>query len=304
MHTSNDVFERSTAAFLKSCSVNCLLVNWIQKTPLLSTQLKSRSQAIRNHGVTSNWLSQGEQAFTLRSMTKMYCFGFWEHRELSVLQKKVSLDRNEITGFFSDSCFVIVIAPMADLLKGAEIIIVPDFRKNQVPFAALKDEGGKKPTEPFRIRLIPSLTTLKPIQESPPGYHRQTGTQIVVDPEAGGVLYDDRRKIIPPLPCTRREANLVGRLLGVTPLIGDRAKKAGCTPNNRVSESNTYCCTWQCWKGREYFFLLIFPLTSLHKKYFLLAMFDISRIQLHVKLVVFSCCWLESRKLLESPERS
>ena len=72
MHTSNDVFERSTAAFLKSCPVSCLLVNWIQKTPLLSTQLKSRSQAIRNHGVTSNWLSQGEQAFTLRSMTKMY----------------------------------------------------------------------------------------------------------------------------------------------------------------------------------------------------------------------------------------
>ena len=226
MHTSNDVFERSTAAFLKSYPVNCLLVNWIQKTPLLSTQLKSRSQTIRNHGVTSNWLSQGEQAFTLRSMTKMYCFGFWEHRELSVLQKKVSLDRNEITGLFSDSCFVIVIAPMADLLKGAEIIIVPDFRKNQVLFAALTDEGGKKPTEPFRIRLIPSLTTLKSIQESPPGYHRQTGTLIIVDPEAGGVLYNSRRKIIPPLsPCTRREADLVGRLLGVTPLIGDRAKK-------------------------------------------------------------------------------
>ena len=130
LHTSNDFFERSTAAFLKSCPVNCLLVNWIQKTLLLSTQLKSRSQAIRNHGVTSNWLSQGEQAFTLRSRTKMYCFGFWEHRELSILQKKVSLDRNEITGLFSDSCFVTVIAPMADLLKGAEIIIVPDFRKN------------------------------------------------------------------------------------------------------------------------------------------------------------------------------
>ena len=87
---------------------------------------------------------------------------------------------------------MIVIAPMADLLKGAEIIIVPDFRKNQVPFAALTDEGGKKPTEPFRIRLIPSLTTLKPIQESPPGYHRQTRTQIVVDPEAGEVLYNGR----------------------------------------------------------------------------------------------------------------
>ena len=100
MHTSNDVFERSTAAFLKSFPVNCLLVNWTQKTPLLSTQLKSRSQAIRNHAVTSNWLSQGEQAFTLRSRTNMYCFGFWEHRELSILQKKVSLDRNEILDYF------------------------------------------------------------------------------------------------------------------------------------------------------------------------------------------------------------
>ena len=184
----------------------------------------------------------------------MYCFGFWEHRELSVLQKKVSLDRNEITGLFSDSCFVIVITPMADLPKGTEIIIVPDLRKNQVPFAALTDEGGKKPTEPFRIQLIPSLATLKPIQESPPGYHRQTGTLIIVDPEAGGVLYNGRRKIIPPLPCTRREADLVGRSTSRRDALDRRSrKKAGCTPNNRVSESNTYCCTWQCWKGREYF---------------------------------------------------
>lgn len=43
-------------------------------------------------------------------------------------------------------------------------------------------------------------------------------------------------------------------------------------------------------KGERVLSLLIFPLTSLHEKYFLLAMFDISRIQLRVKLVVFSCC--------------
>ena len=54
-----------------------------------------------------------------------------------------------------------IIGPVADLLKEFKIIIAPDRSLNQVPFAALIDEDGKCFFEKFRIRIVPSLTTLK-----------------------------------------------------------------------------------------------------------------------------------------------
>ena len=42
-------------------------------------------------------------------------------------------------------------------------------------------------SEKFRIRIVPSLTTLKLIQDSSADYH--SGALIVGDPDVGGVLY-------------------------------------------------------------------------------------------------------------------
>ena len=103
----------------------------------------------------------------------------------------------------------IVIAPLADLLTEPEIIIVPDRSLYRVPFAALRVESEKKYlSDNFRIRIVPSLTTLKLIQDSPVGYHSQTGALIVGDPKVGEVLYKGSLKNfdITPLPCARKEA--------------------------------------------------------------------------------------------------
>ena len=70
-------------------------------------------------------------------------------------------------------CHKIIIAPVVDLLQVHEIIIIPDSCMYQVPFAALSEEGGKCLLETARIFIVPSLTTLKLIQESPPEYHSQ-----------------------------------------------------------------------------------------------------------------------------------
>ncbi|KAL9986295.1 hypothetical protein ACROYT_G000419 [Oculina patagonica] len=86
-------------------------------------------------------------------------------------------------------CYRMLIAPVADLLERPEIIIVPDRSLNKVPFVALHDEGGKYLSESFRIRIVPSLSTLKLIQDSPADYHSQTGALIVGDPVVGWVLY-------------------------------------------------------------------------------------------------------------------
>ena len=71
-------------------------------------------------------------------------------------------------------CYKMIIGPVADLLVDPEIIIVPDRVLCKVPFSAFKDENGKYLSENFRIRIVPSLTTLRLIQESPEDYHNQT----------------------------------------------------------------------------------------------------------------------------------
>ena len=86
-------------------------------------------------------------------------------------------------------CYKLIIAPVADLLEGPEIIIVPDRALYQIPYAALIDESGKYLSETFRIRLAPSLTTLKLINESPADYHCQTGALIVGNPDVGEVHF-------------------------------------------------------------------------------------------------------------------
>ena len=87
--------------------------------------------------------------------------------------------------------YKMIIAPVADYLDEPEIIILPDRDLYKVPFAALEDESGKCLSESFRIRIVPSLTTLKLIQDSPADYHSQSGVLIVGDPAVGEVLYKE-----------------------------------------------------------------------------------------------------------------
>lgn len=95
----------------------------------------------------------------------------------------------------------------------------------QVPFASLADEEGTFLSDKFRIRIVPSLTTLQLVQDSLPDYHIPSEALIVGYPVVSGVLYKGRRKNITALPRTRKEAAMMGGLLGVTPWIGEAATK-------------------------------------------------------------------------------
>ena len=188
-------------------------------------------------------------------------------------------------------CHKIIIAPVVDLLQVPEIIIIPDSCMYQVPFAALSEEGGKCLLETARIFIVPSLTTLKLIQESPPEYHSQRGALIVGDPEVGEVIYRGRRKTVSPLPCARNEAQMIGRLLGVTPLIADRAtKEAVLQVINSVSLIHL-AAHGDAERGE---ILLspkrLTPSSIPREEAYLLTMADISQIKLRAKLVVLSCC--------------
>ena len=179
------------------------------------------------------------------------------------------------------------IAPVKDLLEEAEVVIVPDRRLYKVPFAALSEkEGAEYLSETHRIRVIPSLTTLKIIQDSPEDYHSNTGALIIGNPKVDGPLS--------PLPGARKEAEMVGRLVGVPPLVDEKAMKQAVL--ERISSVSLIHFAAHGDAERGEIALSPIPSTSnrrnaiLPHEDYMLTMADVSRVKVRAKLVVLSCC--------------
>ncbi|XP_022789784.1 tetratricopeptide repeat protein 28-like isoform X2 [Stylophora pistillata] len=117
----------------------------------------------------------------------------------------------------------VIIEPIADLVDGIELIFVPESSLWLVPFAALMDSESNYLCESFRVRMIPSLTTLKLINDYPDDFHNKTGALLVGDPCLGEDLYKELG--LDPLPFAREEVAMIGKILGADPLIGEEAKK-------------------------------------------------------------------------------
>ena len=190
--------------------------------------------------------------------------------------------------------YKLIIAHVADLLKEPnlieEIIIVPDRSFYSVPFAALPDESGKYLSETFRIRIVPSLTTLKLIQDSPADYHSETGALIVGDPKVGLVIYKGRLERKAPLPFARKEAEMVGQLLGVQPLLGKQATKEAVLQAIHAVSLIHFAAHGNAERGE----IALAPRQPTRgypqEEDYLLTMSDISNVRLRAKLVVLSCC--------------
>ena len=187
--------------------------------------------------------------------------------------------------------YELLVNPVFDLLDEPEIIIVPDRNLYRVPFAALLNESGKYLSEHFRIRVVPSLTTLKLIQDSPADYHSQTGALVVGDPDVGVVIYrGEVNKKFVPLPGARKEAEMIARRLGVCPLLGQEAtKKAVLERLNSVSLIHI-AAHGNAERGE----IALSPPRSTtgipQEDEYLLKMSDISKVKVRAKLVVLSCC--------------
>ena len=188
-------------------------------------------------------------------------------------------------------CYKLIIAPVVSALEGPEIIIVPDRALYQIPFAALTDESGKYLSETFRIRVAPSLTTLKLINESPAEYHCQTGALIVGNPDVGEVHFRGKLTTISRLQCAENEARMVAKKLGVEPLLGRQATKEAV-----IEAINSVALIHIAAHGdAERGAIALAPPFHIPNRIpqeglYLLTMSDISKIQLRAKLVVLSCC--------------
>ena len=190
-------------------------------------------------------------------------------------------------------CYKIFIAPVSDLFHEPEVIIVPHSSLYKVPFAALMRNEGKYLSETQRIRIVPSLTTLKIIQDSPEDYHSQTGALIVGDPEVGWAMYKGNLVKWWRLPCAREEAEMVGRLVGVTPLLGEQATKQAVLEKITSVSLIHFAAHGDAERGE----IALSPIRSPdssdiapQEEDYLLTMADISQVKVRAKLVVLSCC--------------
>ena len=188
-------------------------------------------------------------------------------------------------------CYKLIIAPVVDFLEGPEIIIVPDRALYQIPFAALTDESGKFLSETFRIRVVPSLATLKLINESPADYHRETGALIVGNPDVGEVHFKGKLTNISRLQCAEDEVKRIAKKLGVEPLTGQKATKQAVLEAMKSVALIHIAAHGDAERGA----IALAPSFRIpngipQEGLYLLTMSDISKVQVRAKLVVLSCC--------------
>ena len=140
---------------------------------------------------------------------------FVEERE-----KPLACNNNSLR-FFHD----IIISPIADLLEGDELTIVPEGPLCLAPYAAFLDEKLKYLSESIKIRILPSLTTLKLIANFPEDYYRSSGVLLVGDPCVKEITNEQGEVILSSLPYAKEEVNTIAEMLGAVPLTGNKATK-------------------------------------------------------------------------------
>ena len=188
-------------------------------------------------------------------------------------------------------CSKVIISPVADLLTEPEIIIIPERSLYRVPFAALRHQpGGKCLAETFRIRIIPSLTILKLIQDCPAEYHSQTGALVVGDPKVGRARYRGEIHNFTSLAGARKEAEMIGQLLGVQPLLGERATREAVLQAMNSASLIHIAAHGNADRGE----IALSPRPTAksipEEEDYLLRVSDISQVKLRAKLVILSCC--------------
>ena len=187
--------------------------------------------------------------------------------------------------------FDFVFGPISDYFQGNELIIVPVGPLCLVPFAASIDPVGRYLCESFRIRIVPSLTTLKVIADSPQGYHSESGALVVGDPEVPRFMFRGRWQEFSRLPYARKEIEMIGQLIKVKPLIGKEATKEEVLEQLSAVALVHLATHGDIERGE----VILAPSSrrnsrTLEEKDCILTMADVLNTKVRAKLVVLSCC--------------
>ena len=188
----------------------------------------------------------------------------------------------------------VMIAPISHLIEDEELIIVPDGSSFLIPYAALLDQNSRYLSERLRIRLAPSLTSLRLLAECPEDRHSTSGVLLVGDPwiETVRLKSGEKQKLkrYPQLPGAEKEVKMIGQILNVEPLTGKNATK-----DQVLSRLNSVSLVHIAAHGSaERGEILLSPNLGKSEppdeKDFLLTMADVLKAELDAKLVVLSCC--------------
>ena len=106
-----------------------------------------------------------------------------------------------------------IICPVPHMLQGDELIVVPDGPLCLAPWAAI--------CESIRIRIVPSLTSLRLILSSSEDFHSRSGALLVGDPCVQELSINLKQ-----LPYARKEVEMIGEILKAQPLTGSQATKS------------------------------------------------------------------------------
>ena len=134
--------------------------------------------------------------------------------------------------------------------------------------------------------MLPSLTTLQLIHDCPADFHMKTGALLVGDPS-----FKDQGRRLVQLPGARKEVEMIGRILNVSPLIGEMATKHEVL-KRILSVALVHIAAHGKMETGE---VILAPNTTREnpqsqEKDYLLTMKDVREAGMRARLVVLSCC--------------
>ena len=249
----------------------------------------------------NNYKHQGELEFFIEQLNKT------AYKEIGVrdtvtienpplqlaTEEEVVNDVIRVDVRYSQSCALkklhdIIVSPIADLIEGNELTFVPEWPFCLVPYAALQDSNSSYLSDSFRIRVLPSLTTLQLIHDCPADFHMKTGALLVGDPCFKHIIYEGG--LLVQLPGARKEVEMIGRILNVSPLTGEMATK-----DEVLKRISSVALIHIAAHGKlETGEVILAPNTTREnpqpqEKDYLLTMEDVIEAGLRARLVVLSC---------------
>ena len=213
-----------------------------------------------------------------------------EGKEIEIFSETgTELTSQQVEGGTLRTLYDMVIAPFSHLIEGDELIIVPDRSSFFIPYAALMDQHSRHLSEKLRIRLAPSLTSLRLLAECPEGRHSTSGALLVGNPWLKTVRIKNSRPF-KQLLGAEKEVKMIGQILNIEPLTGKNATKDQVL-SRLPSVSLVHMATHGCAKtGEIYLSPNPASMEKHEEKDSLLTMAEVLDTQLHAKLVVLSCC--------------
>jgi len=185
----------------------------------------------------------------------------------------------------------VIISPIKDLIDGNELMFVPEGPLCLAPYAAFMDSNSKYLSESFRIRVIPSLTSLKLIKDSSPDYHKKSGALVVGDPCLEEVATGYPELMLEELPFAKIEVETIGKILNTAPLTGKDATKAKVLRALSSVRLVHIAAHGRLETGEIALAPNPTPASrNPGKEDFLLTMSDVMGVQMRAGLVVLSCC--------------